>query len=298
MKKLAISTAVFAALCVTSAAQAYQLELNGGAGYAHLEEDKSFNNVEAAAVGGSATYYLSPVDTAKGPLAQAAFTTQSSSITAAYAYAQGASELDGKAHVLGGSGEFYIPTKLLGLDNILPIKSLYAAGGVSRAKFESSNANDYQYNAEVGLLPVDNLLLSAGVVGNGNLGKDNDPNLSLRAKYLTAHMGSAVNLEGRIIFGDNRDKFYQVTSDYYFDRTLSVGAIARYVGLSGESDLYGMNLNARKFVTENISFLGGISYGNGLIGFGNDNVNNSVGMISGDSRDNVMGVNAGATLRF
>ena len=295
MKKILVATALLASM---TAANAYQNEYNATAGYAHLEQNGTNNNVEGATAGGSATYYLSNVDTSKGPLAEAAFTTQTSSITAGYAYAQGASEIDGKAHVFAGSGEFYIPTKLVGLDSILPVQSLYAAGGVSRAKVEGSGANGYQYTAEVGVLPVANLLLVAGVVGNGNLGKNNNPNLIVRGKYVYELMGKDVNLEGSVIFDDNRDKFYQLATDYYLDKTLSIGAIASYAGISGVSDPYGLNINARKFVTENVSFLGGVSYGRGLVSMGNTSVDNSAAVIGGTSKDDIIGVNLGATLRF
>ncbi|XID74816.1 putative porin [Alkanindiges sp. WGS2144] len=290
MKKLVMSTAIVAAMLATTA-QAYQNEATGTISYAHSKDKAWSDNNEAAAIGGSFTYFLNPVENKRGPLAEDAFTTQTSNITVAYSYAQGASDLDDvKAHVFGGGAEFYIPSSALGLGNT----TLYAAAAIGRPKFEGDNSNVYGYGAEIGFFPMQDLLLTAGVVGNGNAGKDNDPNATIRAKYLTQLDANFVNTEASIVFGDHHNTLYQASADYYLDNTFSVGAGFAYASLRGGKDPYAININARKFVAENLSLQGGISYGKGMV----DAQEGVFEGIVADVRDNAVGVNLGATLRF
>lgn len=294
MKKLVISTAVFAALSITgTTAQAYQFELNGGAGYTNVTTHNTHEHDEAAAVGGSATVYFKNVDTKTGPLAEAAFINQASSITGGYTYAQtdGNSSDAGKAHVFNGGGEFYIPTSLIGLGDALPV-TLYAAGGATRAKVESSGFNGFGYTAEVGLIPnklpydLGTLLLAAGVTGtHDNQDKELDP--TVRAKLLTKFYQNDINLEAHVQFGgNNKDVFgnkYNIagfSADFYADSTFSVGGGYDRTFINGEHDPFNVNVNARKFVQENISVQAGIDFGKGL------------------DDDNNLGATVGATLRF
>ena len=69
MKKILLATAI-AALSI-SAAQAYQVELNGGALY--NSTDIPGGSSETYGVGAEGTYYLNQVSGKTGPLAEAAF---------------------------------------------------------------------------------------------------------------------------------------------------------------------------------------------------------------------------------
>lgn len=78
MKKIALATA---ALLSISAAHAYQAELQGNIGYYDAElNDGNYN------AGLKGTYYTKKLDTSKGPLAEAAFLNQATSVSMAYSY--------------------------------------------------------------------------------------------------------------------------------------------------------------------------------------------------------------------
>lgn len=293
MKKLAISTAVFAALSLTGTAQAYQFELNGGAAYTNVTTHNTHEHDEMAAVGGSATVYLKNVDTKTGPLAEAAFINQASSITGGYAYAQtdGNSSNALKGHIFNGGGEFYVPTSLLGLGDALPV-TLYAAGGATRAKIESNPSNGFGYTAEVGFIPnklpynLGTLLLTAGVAGShDNLDSELDP--TVRAKLLTKFYQNDINLEAHAQFGgSNKSEYgnkYNIagfSADFYVDNTFSVGGGYDRTFINGTHDPFNVNLNARKFIMENVSLQAGIDFG------------------KGEGDDNNLGASVGGTLRF
>lgn len=299
MKKLTLGTALFAALAVTGTAQAYQFELNGGTQYGHVITHVGHDNTEAAGVGGSATIYLKDVDSKKGPLAEAAFINQASSVTGGYNYLQGDSSTgDGKVHVFNAGGEFFIPTGAV---------SLYAAGNATRVKAESDPFNGFVYNAEGGLianqLPFDlgTLLLAAGVAGyHDNMDKELDP--TVRAKLLTKLYQNDINLEAHAQFGGNdRNTFgnkYNIvgfSGDFYADSTFSVGAGYQRLFINGQHDPFEVNLNARKFLMENLSVQAGVNFGKGDASL--TKVTGATALTSAND-DNAFGATLGATLRF
>lgn len=301
MKKLTLSTALLAALAVTGTAQAYQFEVNGGAEYAHVTTHVGHDNTEAAGVGGTATIYLKDVDSKKGPLAEAAFLNQASSISGGYNYLQGDSSTgDGKAHVLSAGGEFYVPSSMLGMGDAV---TFYAAGNANRAKVESDPFNGFAFNAEVGLIPnqlsFGTLLLTAGVTGyHDNLDSELDP--TFRAKLLTKFYQNDVNLEGHVqLGGDDRSNFgnkYNIigfSGDFYADSTFSVGAGYERVLVNGEHDPFEVSFNARKFVTDNLSVQGGINFGKSTV-----SLTSPTNMLINSLDDNNFGAKVGATLRF
>lgn len=307
MKKLTLSTALLAALAVTGTAQAYQFELNGGADYGHVSTHKVNDNSEGAGVGGSATIYLKNVDTKNGPLAEAAFINQASSVTGGYKYLQGNSNTgDAKAHVFNAGGEFYVPTSLIGLGDALPL-SLYAAGNATRAKVESNPYNGFVYNAEVGLIPnklpfdLGTLLLTAGVAGAED-NRDSELDPTIRAKLLTKLYQNDINLEAHAQFGGgNRSTFgnkyniFGFSGDFYTDSTFSVGTSYQRVLVKGQHDPFEVSFNARKFVMENLSLQASINFGKGDASLTRVT---SASALVGSVDDNTLGATVGATLRF
>lgn len=314
MKKLVISTAVFAALSIAgTTAQAYQFELNGGAGYAYT--DIANDNTEGLNVGGSATVYLKNVDSSKGPLAEAAFINQASSIHAGYSYLQTTDlpffhNTDIKAHALNAGGEFYIPTSLIGLGDTLPV-TLYTAGDVTRVKAESSPYNGFNYNAKAGFvvnsLPakLGTLLLTAGAAGyHDNTDSEVDPTIG--AKLLTHLYQNPINLEFNAQFGNDKtnpvfgNKYNIIggKGDFYVDNTLSVGLGYSRALVNGQHDPFAVNANFRKFLMDNLSIQGGITYAkNGPTDFDFTTAAPTALAIAGLD-DNGLGVNGGLTLRF
>ncbi len=306
MNKLTLSTALFAALAATGTAQAYQFELNGGTEYSHVTTHNVHDNTEGAGVGGSATIYLKNVDTKNGPLAEAAFINQASSVTGGYKYLQGNSGTgDAKVHELSAGGEFYVPTSVIGLGDALPL-SLYAAGDATRTKTEGWSDNGFDYNAEVGLIPnklpfdLGTLLLTAGVTGyHDNLDSELDP--TFRAKLLSKFYQNDINLEGRLQLGGNgknnrfgnKYNIIGVNGDFYADSTFSVGAGYERVLVNGQHDPFQVSFNARKFLMDNLSVQAGVNFGKG-----DTTITTSNNELPATNDDNAFGATLGATLRF
>lgn len=304
MKKLTLSTALLAALAVTGTAQAYQFEVNGGVDYGHVTTHVGHDNAEGAGVGGTATIYLKDVDSKKGPLAEAAFLNQASSITGGYKYLQSDGNVgtgDEKVHQLSAGGEFYVPSSLIGLGDAV---TFYAAGDATRTKTESLPDNGFDFNAEVGLIPnqlsFGTLLLTAGVTGyHDNQDSELDP--TFRAKLLTKFYQNDVNLEGHVQLGGNgknnqfgnKYNIIGVNGDFYADSTFSVGAGYERVLVNGAHDPFKVSFNARKFLMDNLSVQAGVSYGKNDTSVSISNNELPVGI-----DDNNFGATVGATLRF
>lgn len=307
MKKLLLTTALLAAM---TGAHAYQVEFNGSAGYAHLEEDVTNDNFEGAGVGANMTYYLNDVQAKNLPLAEAAFTSQASNISVGYNYIQTNKDMgdDIRAHDFVAGGEFFIPASML---TVTPA-TLYVAANFNRPKLESVASNAYLYQAEVGVLPMANLLLTVGAVGyDGSIEgfSDSETDPFVRAKYLTQLGGNTVNLETAASFGKGHDSdTYQASGDFYVDNTFSVGAGYFTATIKGEKDPYAVNLNARKFVASNLSLQGGISFGKGLVNLNTTGSSATKGLtgfnptanllLGGYGKDDTTSVAVGATYRF
>ncbi len=241
MKKQLLATAVLAALSL-NVAQAYQAELGAGAGYANL--DSKPDNAKAYSAGVSATGYLDNVSTRNGPLAEAGFINHASNGTISYNYAQAKQNGfdDLKTQEIAIVGEYYVPQSIL----YLSVNAAHDAINV--------HGQDYNtYGAEVGVLPIPNLLLAVGVATiNTKTYTDNDP--TIRAKWLAQLSDSnALNLEGYARFGSNSDD-YSVKGDFYLDRTFSIGTGYDAQHIKGiVNNPYDVNINARKFITHDFS---------------------------------------------
>jgi len=262
MKKIFLATAI-AALSI-SAAQAYQAEVNGDVTY--KSTDVPGDRSETFGIGAKGTYYFNAVQAKNGPLAEAAFIERATNVNASYGYGQN-DFLDTKDHTFKVGGEIYIPNT-----------DFYASANISRAKEEGAKSNGGEYSAEVGLLPMTNLLVAVGVAGPYSSHHD-ESNPTIRAKYLTKLNNNDVNLEGHAQFGDTISK-YGVSGDYYLDRTLSVGASYNLETKDHFDDQYSVGINARKFIAENISVQGGLNIGSNHAGYDD------------------FGLNVGGTYRF
>ncbi len=247
MKKIFLATAI-AALSI-SAAQAYQVELNGNLSYDSIDIPGGSSEIFGVGVGG--TYYLNQVSGKTGPLAEAAFIERASNVNASYGYAQN-NDFDTKANNVNVGGEFYVPNS-----------DFYAAASIGRdyTKVKGlKQVGETNYTAEVGLLPITNLLVAVGIAGVDSHG-NNDTDATIRAKYLTKLANNNdVNLEGHAQFGNNSNH-YGVSGDYYLDRTLSIGASYDLTTIDHADDDYSFGVNARKFIAQNISVQGGVNVG-------------------------------------
>lgn len=264
MKKLVL-TAVISALSL-NAAYAYQVELNGNLGY--TQTNTNAGDINTNGIGGNATYYFNNVTSNRGPLAEAAFIDRASNVSAGYGYAQTTdTNPEIRVHSFSLGGEWYVPNS-----------NFYASANVNRPKIEGVSSNSGVYNVEVGLLPINNLLVAVGVSSTYNQ-SHNDTDPTIRGKYLTKIGVNDVNFEAGARFGDHSDS-YNLKGDFYLDRTLSIGATYDLNTQDHADDAYTFGLNARKFIAENISVQGGVSVGSDQ--YSNDDY----------------GVNVGGTYRF
>ena len=240
MKKLAIVSALLATLAGVNVAQAYQYEVGAGVSRNDPDTGKSTNDLKV-----EGTYYLAPVDTKDYPLAEAAFMNRASNVTGAVTYGKNSPTTNTKISV---GGEYYVPNS-----------DFYIGANYEndRTKNSGRTDNNEDYTAEVGILPMPNLLVAAGVTGDSD---NTDP--SLRAKYVYKLGQNDVNLEAKASFGDA--DVFNVGADYYLDSTLSVGAA--YTDNGTNDNVFG--IRARKFISQDVSVQGSIDFGDNADVFG------------------------------
>ncbi|OTG84995.1 porin Omp33-36 [Acinetobacter sp. ANC 4648] len=237
MKKLGLATAVLLAM---TGAQAYQFEVQGQSEY--IDSTVNDKNFTGSVQG---TYYLKNVDSAKGPLAEAAFLNQASNVSLAYTYAP--VDLDDalniESHTYGVKGEAYIPTKFV---------PAYASASYNHTKLNLDANNDTfkdngdRYAVELGAVIVPNFLVAVGytsvvdtialdafgimnngiakAVGEAATIADDQDAITARVKYVGAIDGTnmAIGFESGLVYGESTA--YQLKTDLYLNPQLSVGA--------------------------------------------------------------------------
>lgn len=227
LKQLALTTALIASF---GTAHAYQAEIN--ANYENTSFDGDSEDLDTFGIGGK--YYLNGVNTKNSPLAEAAFLSKASNI--GLGYANSSIDEDGadlEIDTVGLNGEFFIPNS-----------QFYVSGSLNRSEvtvegeFGKASDDNVGYALEAGYLPVDGLLIAAGVAKenldpmyvskNGFIDTfsnisavADDTAVTLRAKYVTQIGNHFTNFEGATYFGD--ETAYRLGADLYIDPTLSVG---------------------------------------------------------------------------
>lgn len=227
LKQLALTTALIASF---GTAHAYQAEIN--ANYENTSFDGDSEDLDTFGISGK--YYLNGVNTKNSPLAEAAFLSKASNI--GLGYANSSIDEDGadlEIDTVGLNGEFFIPNS-----------QFYVSGSLNRSEvtveseFGKASDDNVGYALEAGYLPVDGLLIAAGVAKenldpmyvskNGFIDTfsnisavADDTAVTLRAKYVTQIGNHFTNFEGATYFGD--ETAYRLGTDLYIDPTLSVG---------------------------------------------------------------------------
>lgn len=227
LKQLALTTALIASF---GTAHAYQAEIN--ANYENTSFDGDSEDLDTFGISGK--YYLNGVNTKNSPLAEAAFLSKASNI--GLGYANSSIDEDGadlEIDTVGLNGEFFIPNS-----------QFYVSGSLNRSEvtveseFGKASDDNVGYALEAGYLPVDGLLIAAGVAKenldpmyvskNGFIDTfsnisavADDTAVTLRAKYVTQLGNHFTNFEGATYFGD--ETAYRLGADLYIDPTLSVG---------------------------------------------------------------------------
>lgn len=259
LKKLALATALIAGL---GTAHAYQAEVN--VGYENTDIDDT-DSVDTYAISGK--YYLNGVQVKNAPLAEAAFLDKASNIGLAYANAStGDDGFELEIDTIGINGEFFIPNS-----------QFYIAGSLNRAEvtFESEfgevSDDNTGYAIEAGYLPINGLLLAAGIskenIDATQVAKKgfvnaystatalaDDTAVTLRAKYVTLIGNHFANFEASTAFGD--ENAYGVAADLYIDPTLSVGVSINDATLEDFDTIF--SVRAQKFFTPAIAV--GLNY--------------------------------------
>lgn len=227
LKQLALTTALIASF---GTAHAYQAEIN--ANYENTSFDGDSEDLDTFGISGK--YYLNGVNTKNSPLAEAAFLSKASNI--GLGYANSSIDEDGadlEIDTVGLNGEFFIPNS-----------QFYVSGSLNRSEvtveseFGKASDDNVGYALEAGYLPVDGLLIAAGVAKENldpmHVSKNgfidtfsnisavaDDAAVTLRAKYVTQIGNHFTNFEGATYFGD--ETAYRLGADLYIDPTLSVG---------------------------------------------------------------------------
>ncbi|WP_063454402.1 putative porin [Acinetobacter johnsonii] len=227
LKQLALTTALIASF---GTAHAYQAEIN--ANYENTSFDGDSEDLDTFGISGK--YYLNGVNTKNSPLAEAAFLSKASNI--GLGYANSSIDEDGadlEIDTVGLNGEFFIPNS-----------QFYVSGSLNRSEvtveseFGKASDDNVGYALEAGYLPVDGLLIAAGVAKenldpmyvskNGFIDTfsnisavADDTAVTLRAKYVTQIGNYFTNFEGATYFGD--ETAYRLGADLYIYPTLSVG---------------------------------------------------------------------------
>ncbi|MFZ4000106.1 putative porin, partial [Acinetobacter baumannii] len=199
------------------------------------------------------------VDTAKGPLAEAAFLNQASSVSLGYSYQQyDQNNVNYHIGTYGVKGEAYVPT---------PYLPVYASATYNHTDVDGKNNfskddNGDRYALEVGAMLLPNFLMTVGytsvanqfaldnfgIIGNGiysavnqtaAIQNDQDA-VTARAKYVGPIDGTnmAIGFEAAGAFGQENQ--YGLKTDLYLTPKLSVGAT--FVGNDGEADIKGNDL--------------------------------------------------------
>ena len=258
-KKLALATALLAGL---STAHAYQFEINGGYENTDLEES---SDLDTFFINGK--YYLNGVQVKNAPLAEAAFLAKASNIGLGYVNSNlDVTDVELEIDSVGISGEFFIPNT-----------QFYVSGKLNRSEItieddeDSISADNTGYALEVGYLPINGLLLAAGVakenidpIQASQIGfinsftnvwtAEDDTIATLRAKYVTQIGNYYTNFEGATYFAD--EKVYRLGADLYIDPTLSVGV--SFADSTEEDFDTIFNVRAQKFFTP--AFAVGVNY--------------------------------------
>ena len=251
LKQIALATTLVATFGV---AHAYQAEIK--ASYENTSFDGDNEDLDTFVISGK--YYLNGVQRQNSPLAEAAFLGKASNI--GLAYANSSIDEDGadlEIDTIGLNGEFFIPNS-----------QFYVSGSLNRSEatiegeFGKVSDDNVGYALEAGYLPVDGLLIAAGVAKenldpvylsqNGFI--DTFSNISsvadetavtLRAKYVTQIGNHFTNFEGATYFGD--ETAYRLGADLYIDPTLSVGVSFMDTTLNEFDTVW--SIRAQKFFT-------------------------------------------------
>jgi hypothetical protein len=245
MKKSLLVLSLLAA--AATQAQAYQTELMGQIGY----QDNDVGDASVP-VTVSGRYFFAPVAVNNQPHAEAWFLNRNSNagLTLQYEDTNNVEVTDLTADV-----KYFVPAT-----------QFYVGGelGSQRVKVPGNSDSVTHYGLDVGYLPVNGLLLTAGLTGTSGSGNDETDGV-LGAKYVAKLAGgNFYNLEGRLGLGDGKP--VTIGGDYYVDNTFGIGA-AYSDNLDNDFKRDGtFEVRAKKFLSPMMAIGGSVSTTDGDVG--------------------------------
>lgn len=244
MNKLISASILFSTLAICSgtvSANAYHAEVEATTGFTHSNQGHTGHEL-----GAHASYFLKQVDIHDVPLAETAYLDHASSVSAHAHFADHGNTEDDS---YGAEFQFYTPSHL------------YFAAGVSQSRENWREQNLKQdltttyYDAEMGISPVQGLLIAAGVKGYENE-HENGVSPTLRAKYVTKIADKYMNFEAETSFGDLKE--FSIASDFYINHTWSIGADFHR---NDVEDISEVGIKTRQFLNAQFSLEGRIGFG-------------------------------------
>ena len=248
MKKSLLVLSLLAA--AATQAQAYQTELMGQIGY----QDNSAGDASVP-VTVSGRYYFAPVAVGNQPHQEAWFLNRNSNagLTLQYEDTNNVEVTDLTADV-----KYFVPAT-----------QFYVGGSLGSYKWDNSAANVSDsvthYGLDVGYLPMNGLLLTAGLEGTSGNGNDETDGV-LGAKYVSKlASGNFFNVEARLGLGD--ESMSTIGGDYYVDNTFGIGAAYSERFNSKVNDEGTFEVRAKKFISPMMAIGGKITTTDGDTGF-------------------------------
>lgn len=244
MNKLISASILFSTLAICSgtvSANAYHAEVEATSGFDHSSQGHSGHEL-----GVHGTYFLKRVDIHDVPLAETAYLDHASSISAHAHFADHGNTQD---DTYGAEFKVYTPSHF------------YFGAGASQSheKWREQNVrqdlNTTYYDAEIGISPVQGLLIATGVKGYENE-HENGVSPTLRAKYVTKIADKYMNFEAETSFGDLKE--FSIASDFYMNHTFSIGADFHR---NDVEDISEVGIKTRKFFNAQFSLEGRVGFG-------------------------------------
>jgi len=241
-----------------ASASDYNFELNAGLGKTTVESPL-FDDQKITTTDVSGTYYFGGVNTRNHPFAEAAFLERASNITLTYSNTRW--RFDDEIYlddIYLGEGDSKVDDRITSADVelYLPNSIFYLGGGISEGKtkfrYRITEGQDTEsgsfsedsgtfWTLRAGIAPVEGLLVWSEFFEDQELSDE----WNINAKYVFGWGGNAVNLEAAYEADLEQDKVF-LAADYYFDRSLSLGAI--YENYEDADNNFG--LRARKYFTD------------------------------------------------
>ena len=203
--------------------------------YLDFDTDDDFEKEEFVAL--RASWYFTPVSTAKGPLAESAYLSHASSLNFGYGdisvKQQGIGDFDGSGVELGA---FYVVPASRYFFGVNYQDSSIEDGPIKTdQRFLGLQFGKYFTDTFSGYLALTRTDVSIDVPSGPPLGDFDTTGITIGAKNILESNGKYINLEGFIqrvtedfdLSGDDTNTVVSLAGDYYFTRQFGIGPLAK-----------------------------------------------------------------------